>query len=478
MPIVPQSARSARPAPFEVLRALAIACLTVAALAACQTTAMQTSKLPPVWQPDLGNGSYKNPVLNADYSDPDVIRVGNDYYLTSSSFSDIPGLPILHSKDLVNWTIIGHVFDHYPLPGFETPQHGDGVWAPALRYHEGLFYVYFGDPDNGIFMATAKNPAGPWSPLHLVKKSKGWIDTCPFWDDDGQAYLVHAYANSRAGVKDMLDICRMAPDGKSLLDEGKLVVDGRNGKFPTVEGPKLYKRNGYYYILAPAGGVTGGYQMAFRSKNIFGPYEAKKVMAQGATPINGPHQGGWVTTQTGQDWFMHFQDRGPYGRVVLLEPMKWVNDWPVIGDDPDGDGTGEPVLTFRKPDVGRAYPPAAPQTSDDFSSPTLGLQWQWPANPQPAFYSLTARPGWLRLNAQPLPAGGKNLWDAPNLLLQKLPADRFHVATRIDGSGLAIGERAGLVVMGQDYACAAIEHTATGWQLVYTVDHTASTGSA
>lgn len=476
MPNVSLPAPFRRCAALAALRVVAASSMTVAALAACQSAAIQTSKLPPVWQPDLGNGSYKNPVLNADYSDPDVIRVGDDYYLTSSSFSDIPGLPILHSKDLVNWTIIGHVFDHYPLPGFETPQHGDGVWAPSLRYHDGLFYVYFGDPDNGIFMATARNPAGPWAPLHLVKKSKGWIDTCPLWDDDGQAYLVHAYANSRAGVKDMLDICRMAPDGKSLLDEGRLVVDGRNGKFPTVEGPKLYKRNGWYYILAPAGGVTGGYQMAFRSKNIFGPYEAKKVMEQGKTAINGPHQGGWVTTQTGQNWFMHFQDRGPYGRVVLLEPMKWVDDWPVIGEDPDGDGTGQPVLTYLKPDVGRSYPPAAPQTSDDFSSPRLGLQWQWPANPQPSFYSLTARPGWMRLYSQPLPSDGKNLWDAPNLLLQKLPAERFDVTTRIDAAGLAVGERAGLVVIGQDYACLTIEHTAAGWRLAYDVDETASTG--
>jgi beta-xylosidase len=437
---------------LSLLRLAAASAMTLGILAACQGMSTHTSSAPGPWQPDVGNGTFKNPVLNADYSDPDVLRVGNDYYLTASSFSDVPGLPILHSKDLVNWTIIGHVFDQYPLPGFDKPQHGNGVWAPSLRFHNGLFYVYFGDPDNGIFMATAKNPAGPWSPLHMVKQSKGWIDTCPFWDNDGNAYLVHAWANSRAGVKDMLTICKMAPDGKSLLDDGVLVVDGRNGKWPTVEGPKLYKRNGWYYILAPAGGVTGGYQVAYRSKTIQGTYEGRIVMDKGNTPVNGPHQGGWVTTQTGEDWFMHFQDKGPYGRVVHLQPMKWVNDWPVIGEDPDGDGKGQPVLTYKKPNVGKTFPKAEPQTSDDFSSKTLGLQWQWPANPQDSFYSLAARPGWMRLNAVGLPAGGKNLWDAPNLLLQKLPADEFTFSTMIDISGLGRGGRAGIVIMGQDYA--------------------------
>lgn len=460
---MPDRCRSVSHFHFSLLRAVAAAALTLGMLAACQNTPVHTSTLPSPWQPDLGNGTYKNPVLNADYSDPDVLRVGDDYYLTASSFSDVPGLPMLHSKDLVNWTIIGHVFDRYPLPGFDKPQHGNGVWAPSLRYHNGLFYVYFGDPDNGIFMATAKNPAGPWSPLHLVKQTKGWIDTCPFWDDDGNAYLVHAWANSRAGVKDMLTICKMAPDGKSLLDDGVLVVDGRNNKWPTVEGPKLYKRNGWYYILAPAGGVTGGYQVAYRSRTIQGTYEGRIVMDKGNTPVNGPHQGGWITTQTGEDWFMHFQDKGPYGRVVHLQPMKWVNDWPVIGEDPDGDGKGQPVLTYTKPNVGgKTYPPTAPATTDDFSSPKLGLQWQWPANPQPSFYSLTARPGWMRLHAIAPAPDAKNLWDAPNLLLQKLPADAFTASTSINLSGLALNDRAGIVIMGQDYATLYVRRTDAG----------------
>ena len=295
----------------------------------CQTgTRIGTSTAKAVWVSDGGDGTYTNPVIFADYSDPDVVRVGDDFYLVSSSFNCVPALPILHSKDLVNWTIVGHVFDRFPYGQFDLPQHGNGVWAPSIRYHQGLFYVYYGDPDYGIFMARARNPAGPWSALVCVQKAKGWIDPCPFWDGDGKAYLVHAWAKSRAGVNSMLTINRMSADGTKVLDEGKLVIDGRNGKCPTLEGPKMYKRSGYYYLLAPAGGVPHGYQLAFRARNIYGPYEARTVMDQGDTEINGPHQGGWVELKSGENWFVHFQDREAYGRVVHLQPVKWVDDWP------------------------------------------------------------------------------------------------------------------------------------------------------
>ena len=393
------------------------------------------------WSPDNGDGTYKNPILFADYSDPDVIRVGDDFYLTASSFSCFPGLPILRSKDLVNWTIIGHAIDKYPVERFARPNHGCGVWAPAIRYHDGRFYIFFGDPDNGIFMAWTKNPAGPWEPLVRVKDSKGWIDTCPFWDDDGQAYLIHAFAGSRARVPNVLDVNRMSPDGARLLDDGKRVVDGLAANYTTVEGPKLYKRNGYYYVMAPGGGVSAGYQIVFRSRNIYGPYESKVVLAQGKTAVNGPHQGGWVQTQTGQDWFVHFQEVLPYGRIVHLEPMKWVDDWPVMGDG------GQPVREHEKPDVGKTWPIAVPQTSDEFDQPALGLQWQWWANFQDDWYSLTARPGFLRLNAVTL-GEPVTLFDRPNLLLQKFPAERFSATAELDLSHLTEGDRAGLVVAG------------------------------
>ena len=300
----------------------------------------QTPTVSKVWVADLGNGTYKNPILHADYSDPDAIRVGDDYYLTASSFSDIPGLPILHSKDLVNWTIIGHALKKQPpFEVFDKPQHGGGVWAPAIRFHNDEFYIFYPDPDYGIYMVKTKNPAGEWEKPVLVKAGKGWIDPCPLWDDDGNAYLVSAFAGSRAGFKSVIIVSKMSVDGTKLLDDGVMVFDGHD-KHPTIEGPKFYKRNGYYYIFAPAGGVPTGWELILRSKNIYGPYEEKIVLAQGKSPINGPHQGAWVTTQTGEDWFLHFQDRGAYGRIVHLQPMKWVNDFPVIGVDADGDGTG------------------------------------------------------------------------------------------------------------------------------------------
>jgi beta-xylosidase len=395
-----------------------------------------------------------------------VIRVGEDFYLTASSFSSMPGLPILHSLDLVNWTIIGHAFENYPFEQFATPQPGCGVWAPGIRYHDGEFYIYFGDPDNGIFMTKARSATGPWTRLLRVKQSKGWIDPCPFWDDDGKAYLIHAWAKSRSGINSILTINQMSADGTKLLDDDSLVIDGRNGKYPTLEGPKLYKRNGYYYIFAPAGGVTAGYQLVFRSKNIYGPYEGRNVLAQGRTPINGPHQGAWVELPSGESWFIHFQDRGAFGRVTLLEPMKWVDDWPVIGSDPDGTNRGEPVLAHKKPDVGKAHPVAVPETSDEFDAPTLGKQWQWAANFHHEWYSLSAKPGWLRLFAVPKPVGAKNLVSVPNVILQKLPAPEFTATTRLDLDHLAAGDTAGLVVLGGNHSFAAIERRGTGLQLI------------
>lgn len=425
-----------------------------------------------VWVPDRRDGTYKNPIIYADYSDPDVVLVGDDFYMVSSSFNCSPALPVLHSKDLVNWTITGHVFQKNPFDIFDSPQHGNGVWAPSIRYHNGKFYVYYGDPDLGIFMARTKNPAGPWEPLVRVREAKGRIDACPFWDDDGSAYLVHAWANSRAGIHSILTLAQMSPDGTKLLDEGRTVFDGHENH-PTIEGPKMYKRNGFYYIFAPAGGVSTGWQTVLRSKNIYGPYEDKIVLHQGETEINGPHQGGWVELKSGESWFVHFQDRGAYGRIIHLQPVRWVDDWPVMGVDKDGDGKGEPVLTYKKPlallrsgDVGAVYPIMVPQTSDEFDTDKLGLQWQWHANYQDGWMSLVERRGRLRLFSVPNPDGAVNMWPVPNLILQKLPAPEFTVTTKLEFNKLALSEKAGLIMMGVDYSYLAIERTSSGWRLV------------
>jgi beta-xylosidase len=350
-----------------------------------------------------------------------------------------------------------------PIDVYSKPQHGNGAWAPALREHAGEFYVFYPDPDFGIYMVKAAHPAGPWSAPLLIKQVKGWIDPAPFWDDDGQAYLVSAMSRSRSSLKSSLILSRMAPDGAKLLDEGALVFDG-HAQDETVEGPKLYKRNGYYYIFAPAGGVPTGWQLALRSKTIYGPYERKVVLARGRTDINGPHQGAWVETSQGESWFVHFQDKGPYGRVVHLQPMTWVDDWPVIGD------AGEPVLTHRKPNVGKAYPVMTPADSDEFDGTRLGLQWQWQANPKPAWAFPAPGAGCLRLYAIPPPEGFRNLWDVPNLLLQKFPAPEFTVTAKVTFTARVDQDRIGLVVMGADYAWIGVTRRA---QALFVSQHAA-----
>ncbi len=417
-----------------------------------------------LWHPDLGNGTYQNPILFADYSDPDVIRVGEDYYLVASSFNCMPGIPILHSKDLVNWTIIGHVYDRLPLKKYDKPVHGEGCWAPSIRFHAGLFYVYFCTPYDGLFMASAKEPAGPWS-LHQVARVELWEDPCPFWDDDGNAYLIRSQL---CGTP--LYIHRMSPDGKELLDNGILVFRDE-AHFRTLEGPKLMKKDGLYYIFAPAGGVPQGWQTVLRSKNIYGPYETKIVLHQGSTDINGPHQGGLVDTKSGEWWFMHFQDRDAYGRIVHLQPTIWQDGWPLMGQDIDQDGIGEPVSIWQKPEVGISVPIAIPQISDEFGAKTLGLQWQWQANPQDTWFSLSENPNHLRLYAiQNLIQFG-NLWFAPNLLLQKFPAPVFSAATHITFFPEQPEEKGGLVVMGEEWACLAMEKTSEGLRLSQFVSH-------
>ena len=406
-----------------------------------------------VWVADQGNGTYKNPILYADYSDPDAIRVGDDYYMTASSFNCIPGLPILRSKDLVNWKLIGYALSkQMPLEVYNKVQHGNGVWAPCIRFHNNEFYIYYPDPDFGIYVVKAKKAEGPWSEPIMVKEGKGLIDPTPLWDEDNKAYLGYAFAGSRAGIKSVLAVCSMNSEGLSANNDDVMIIDGHTTDEVTIEGPKFYKRNGYYYIFAPAGGVATGWQTVMRSKNVYGPYEKRKVMDQGKSAVNGPHQGAWVQTQTGEDWFIHFQDQFAYGRVVHLQPMKWQNDWPVIGSDEDKDGTGEPVMVYKKPNVGKKiFPIETPPESDEFNKAKLGLQWQWHANPQ-ITWGLPTAMGYYNLNCIPVPKDYNNLFDVPNLLLQKFPSDEFTATAKITFNSRFDGEYAGLVIMGLDYS--------------------------
>lgn len=412
------------------------------------------------WLPDQGDGTYCNPVLYADYSDPDAIRVGGDFYLIASSFNCTPGLPVLHSKDLVNWRIIGHALKNLPHPRYEQAQPGCGVWAPAIRFHAGKYWVFFPTPDEGIFLVTAEHPAGPWSEPHCVEAGKGLIDPCPLWDDDGKAYLLHAYAGSRAGIKHRLRVRPMAADGSKLLGPGEIVFH-QPEKHPILEGPKFLKKDGWYYVVAPAGGVETGWPVVLRSKQIYGPYEDKIVLAQGATDINGPHQGALVDTPDGGWWFLHFQDDGVYGRIVHLQPVQWREGWPVMGNN------GEPVRRHASPAGLPFQRHCAPQTNDEFDDKELGLQWQWHANHHDSWHSLAGRHGWLRLFPQLAAAA---MSEQPNLLLQKFPARSFNVETALVLRPMQCGEEAGLVVIGESYASLGVLHDGRkNWIILNTI---------
>ena len=410
-----------------------------------------------VWVSDEGNGMYRNPVLHADYSDPDVCVVGEDYFLTASSFNCTPGLPILHSKDLVNWKIVNYALKKVePVEYYNEARHGKGVWAPSIRFHEGMYYIYWGDPDFGIFMVKTRDPYGEWDKPVLVKAGKGMIDPCPLWDDDGRVYLAHAWAGSRAKFNSVLTVCELNKEGTKVISDLVLVFDGNDGVNHTIEGAKFYKRNGFYYLFAPAGGVVSGWQLVMRSKNVYGPYEPRIVMAQGKTDINGPHQGGWVDTPAGESWFLHFQDKGAYGRVLHLNPMKWVNDWPVIGVDRDGDGCGDPVSCYRKPKTDKTYPIETPVESDEFDTRKLGLQWEWHANYQDVF-GFTTNMGYARIYGHELSSHFKNFWEVPNLLMQKFPAEEFTATAKLKVSAKDDGQLSGLIVMGWDYSWIGVE---------------------
>jgi beta-xylosidase len=411
--------------------------------------------------PALTADTYKNPILYGDYSDPDVIRVGDTYWMVASSFHFSPGVPVLKSKDLVHWTIAGHVLKDLPFaPEFDLPgpvpfdekgtqvpreqravgnRYAGGVWAPAIRHHNGLFYVYFATPHEGIFMATAKNPEGPWTEPVAVIREPNLEDPCPFWDEDGNAYLIH----SRVGAGPLV-LHRMSPDGKRVLPGGRTIVEDKVN-LPVLEGPKLFKRNGWYYIFAPIGGVEKGPQAVLRSRDIWGPYEHRVVLEKGDTEVQGPHQGGWVRTPSGQDWFVHFNSTGGYGRIVHLQPVVWKDDWPVMGQPIPGKVSGQPVLEHPMPDVGGRFPPVFPQTSDEFASGKLGVQWEWNHNPVAARWSLSARPGHLRLVSGP----AKDLISARNTLTQVQQDRASEVTVRMEVGRMVDGQKAGLSMFGQ-----------------------------
>ena len=449
--------------------------LSLMTLAAMTASAQYKSE---VWSPDNGDGTYNNPVINADYSDPDVCvgPSGEDYYMTASSFQCTPGLPILHSRDLVNWEIVGYALkslyegDCKLTEHYNKVQHGNGVWAPSIRYHQGEYYIYWGDPDHGVYMVKTKDPAGEWEKPVCVIRGKGYIDTTPLWDEDGRCYLVNGWANSRSKFASVLTVREMSADGTRAIGQPVIVFDGNGTENRTCEGPKFYKRDGWYWIMCPAGGVPEGFQLAMRSKSPYGPYEAKKVLQQGKTAINGPHQGAWVHTKYGEDWFLHFQDKEAYGRVMHLNPVDWTTGWPVMGRK------GEPVATYKKPKASSTVV-VNPVESDEFNAPTIGRQWQWQANYDEKFGVPTAF-GTMRTYTHKLDTDWKNLWPVPNMLLQKTPADEFTVTAKLRFTSKADGQMGGIIMMGHNYQALVVRREGKEFKLLILTCQDADRGKA
>lgn len=388
---------------------------------------------------------YKNPVIQADYSDPDVIRVGGDFFMVASSFNYTPCVPVLHSKNLVEWRLVNYVSDKIPFEGYDKVMHGKGAWAPSIRYHAGKYYCLVPFPDEGIFVSETDDPFGKWSPLRPLLEGKGYEDPCPVWDN-GRCYVVIAFAKSRAGFNSELAVFETDERLTKCARSYKKIFDGHD-TCPNIEGPKFLKRGGYYYISAPCGGVSAGWQVALRSKSIYGPYESKVILLQGDSDINGPHQGALVDLyDRGERWaFVHFQDMGAYGRVVHLQPVTWINGWPLCGQLHDNNLPGTPVAEGDFPvdtDTDFTIDP-----TDEFDGDRLSLIWQTPANKADGWYEMKKG---LKLNC--VPYNTDSLGDMPQLFLQKVPYLNFSVKTKCRLNLLNDGDETGFVMFGKTYA--------------------------
>ena len=403
-------------------------------------------------QSDNGDGTYTNPVIPADFPDPDVILVDNTYYMVATTMFVFPGVTVLKSNDLVNWEYCSNAvprFDFSPcynLDGCNRYSHGQ--WATSLKYNNGKFYLLFITLDEGGFICSAEKAEGPWD---IRKLPKGFYDPGLFFDDDGKIYVTHGY--SKISVTELDE--NFAPAGKdSLVYTG----DIRNG----LEGSHVYKINGYYYLYSTYGGVDG-IQVALRSKNIYGPYEQKVVISDTTPGVTfGIHQGALIRTQTGEWWTMLFVDSGPFGRFPSLQPVTWVDGWPMVGID------GKGVVTYKKPDVGKVYPIKEFPTSDEFGETTLGMQWGWNHNPDTINWSLTQRPGYLRLTTGKVVS---NLPEAPNTLTQR-PFAKYDQSistigtVKMEVDHMNDGDIAGLAVFQNPYAYIAVKQDEGSKQLI------------
>jgi len=386
---------------------------------------------------------YNNPILHFDFSDPDVIRDGEDFYMVASSFNHLPGLPILHSKNLVDWEIINYAVKSLPEK-FNKVVHGEGIWAPSIRKHNDTFYILIPMPDEGIFEVHSKDIRKEFSQMHPLISGKGYEDPCPIWVDN-KCYLTFGFVKSRIGFNSELAVIECDENLDHTIGEYKIVYDGHNDN-PTIEGPKFNYRNGYFYIMAPAGSVKGGWQTCLRSKSVWGPYESKIVLYQGDSLTNGPHQGALIDLDDKEEnyAFIHFQDKRAYGRIVHLEPVKFFNDWPICGKSNDYLLAGTPVDSEEYPvDVESNL---RVQISDKFKDNKLSFMWQHPSNID-NFYSFNNKLIFKMLETEHMDE--INL--IPYTLLSKVPALEFDVSTQIDFRNMKKGDHIGFVVMGEKY---------------------------
>ncbi len=420
---------------------------------------------------DQGDGTFVNPILPADYSDLDAIRVGDDYYAISSTFQFSPGVVILHSKDLINWTILTHAVDDITRIGPEMnwdkmDRYGHGIWAGAIRYHDKKFYIYFGTPDEGFFVTTASNPAGPWEPVQQLWKTKGWDDCCPFWDDDSQGYFVCSNFSDQYKIH----IFKMSPDGKQLLLDSDKVIHQSRGS----EANKLYKINGFYYHYYSEVRPEGRVIMMERSKSLDGPWEIQQLNHVNRTLDKEPNQGGLIQLPSGDWWFLTHQGTGDWeGRAMVLLPVTWIDNWPIIGK-PGTDGIGNMIWSAKKPIPN--IPPTTYQTDDDFNLPTLATQWEWNYHPRDDKWSLTERPGFLRLHAF-TPLKPDDLMKAGNTLTQRaLRTASNEVTIKLDLTGMADGQVAGLCHFAKTYATLAISQSGNTRTLTSTLAGKTITG--
>ncbi len=421
------------------------------------------------WTADNGNGTFTNPLFYEEFSDPDLIRVGEDYYLTGTTMHTMPGLPVLHSKDLVNWRLLGYVFDRLDLgPAFRLEDrkeiYGQGIWAPSFRYHDGVFHIFTNVNKHTTQHFTATNPAGPWTRTAMKCSLH---DLSVHFDDDGKAYAIWGYQGINfAELNEALD--DIVPGSQRVIIEKSAGMG---------EGVHVYKIDGRYYITsawfegrmkmpcARADKITGPYEVnpAISIDEDFGLAEGNRLWKHGGPPFAvvpgntrdggrmSLHQGGLVQTQTGEWWGFSMMDFNSLGRLTSLSPITWKDGWPYFGLEGN---LGRTPRTWVKPKMeregwGRVEKPFAPYVrDDDFSGPWLANVWQWNHVPDDARWSLKTRPGFLRLETQ----AAESFWRARNSLTQRAMGPRSVATAVLDASGLKAGDVAGLALLNLPYA--------------------------